>query len=294
MSVELTDILSAKCSSHESIDNALRSYLNFTSKFKDEYLLTEYDVARCSSQLLQSGLFAANEEYVRRQIVYSLLQEDELEYLHIIASFLLFDGRQHEKTFEMMNSESSFPRLLELIKEGQREDPRFHRLLLELLYEMCRVQRLSVVDLAAVDDDFVAYLFRIIEELSDDVNDPYHYPVIRVLVSVVLFRALRLKIADFWEARAERAIHGGVYISKPWIRRCSPYQPRNKSSFCPRSLLYDLWRKHHLAFEPRNRNLPPAPDPQAPLPPLHHQSHTRILLHQRPPRTPGRNNPQPS
>jgi hypothetical protein len=37
--------------------------------------------------------------------------------------------------------------------------------------------------LLQVDDDFVKYLFQIIEELSDDVNDPYHYPVIRVLVS---------------------------------------------------------------------------------------------------------------
>lgn len=34
-----------------------------------------------------------------------------------------------------------------------------------------------------VQDDFVRRLFHIIEELSDDVNDPYHYPVIRVLVS---------------------------------------------------------------------------------------------------------------
>lgn len=35
-----------------------------------------------------------------------------------------------------------------------------------------------------VDDDFVRGLFDIIEDLSYDVNDPYHYPVIRVLVSV--------------------------------------------------------------------------------------------------------------
>ncbi len=34
-----------------------------------------------------------------------------------------------------------------------------------------------------IEDDFIAYLFQIIEEFSDDVNDPYHYPVIRVLVS---------------------------------------------------------------------------------------------------------------
>jgi hypothetical protein len=45
------------------------------------------------------------------------------------------------------------------------------------------MQRISADDLGHVDDDFVACLFQIIEELSDDVDDPYHYPVIRVLVS---------------------------------------------------------------------------------------------------------------
>lgn len=33
-----------------------------------------------------------------------------------------------------------------------------------------------------VDDDFIRCLFDIIEDLSYDVTDPYHYPVIRVLV----------------------------------------------------------------------------------------------------------------
>lgn len=139
-------------------------------------------MARCSHRLLQSALFAANKEYVRTQIVHSLLQEDEPATLHVIASFLLFDGRQDEATFEMMNSEGVFSRLVELVKLEQKNDARLHRLLLQLLYEMSRVQRVSAADLGLVDDDFVAYLFQIIEELSDDVDDPYHYPVIRVLV----------------------------------------------------------------------------------------------------------------
>jgi len=179
---ELEDILSANCSSHQLIDNALRSYLHFTTTYKSEYLPSEYEVARCSQKLLQSELFEANKDYVRIQIVYSLLQEDEPATLHVIASFLIFDGRDNEATFEMMNHEGCFPRLLELIKKGKQEDARLHRLLLELLYEMSRMQRLSAEDLGQVDDDFVTYLFQIIEELSDDVDDPYHYPVIRVLL----------------------------------------------------------------------------------------------------------------
>jgi hypothetical protein len=181
---ELEDIVSANCSSHHLIDNALRSYLHFTTNFKDEYLITEYDIARCSQKLLLSELFEANKDYVRIQIVYSLLQEDEPAALHLIASFLLLDGRHNEATFEMMNREGCFPRLLELIKQGKQGDARLHRLLLELLYEMSRMQRLSVEDLAHVDDELVTYLFQIIEELSDDVDDPYHYPVIRVLVGI--------------------------------------------------------------------------------------------------------------
>jgi hypothetical protein len=36
----------------------------------------------------------------------------------------------------------------------------------------------------AVDDAFILYLLGIIEGASDDADDPYHYPVIRVLVSL--------------------------------------------------------------------------------------------------------------
>jgi hypothetical protein len=177
--------VSADCPSHQLIDNALRSYLHFTTKFKDEYLASEDDFAECLQRLFQSLLFDQNKEYVRTQIVYSLLQEDEPASLHIIASFLLFDGRQNEATFEMMNNEGCFPRLVELVKKGMRDDPRLHRMLLEVLYEMSRVQKISSEDLGVVDDEFCQGLFQIIEELSDDVDDPYHYPVIRVLVCLL-------------------------------------------------------------------------------------------------------------
>jgi hypothetical protein len=38
--------------------------------------------------------------------------------------------------------------------------------------------------IAVVGDDFILYLFQIIEELADDADDPYHYPTIRVLVRI--------------------------------------------------------------------------------------------------------------
>lgn len=40
-----------------------------------------------------------------------------------------------------------------------------------------------IMQIARVEDAFICQLFKLIEELSNDVNDPYHYPTIRVLVS---------------------------------------------------------------------------------------------------------------
>ena len=101
-----------------------------------------------------------------------------------------------------MNEEGVFLKLVGLIYERKDDDAGLHRMLLELLYEMSRIQRLRIQDLSAylrwpptasanwqprlvlIEDDFIRYLFQVIEGLSDDVNDPYHYPIIRVLVSV--------------------------------------------------------------------------------------------------------------
>ena len=48
----------------------------------------------------------------------------------------------------MMNEEGAFPRLVELI-QGQKDDETgIHRMQLEVLYEMSRIQRLRLEDLS--------------------------------------------------------------------------------------------------------------------------------------------------
>jgi hypothetical protein len=76
-------------------------------------------------------------------------QEEDNPTLHIVAAFLLYDGRhsKDDAIFEMMHSESTFPRLVELVQTGSvQEDTRLHQMLLELLYESSRVQRLTWED----------------------------------------------------------------------------------------------------------------------------------------------------
>ncbi|KAH7085305.1 hypothetical protein BKA63DRAFT_559942 [Paraphoma chrysanthemicola] len=182
---ELDDIVSTRCQEHEIIDNSLRSFLNVTTSYKAEYLQTDYSVAKCIFRLLEGDLYVAHKDYVRRQIIYCLLQEEDNPTLHIVAAFLLYDGRHSndDVIFEMMQSESTFPRLVELVQTSTvQEDTKLHQMLLELLYESSRVQRLSWEDFMAVNDNFILYLLDIIEGASNDADDPYHYPVIRVLL----------------------------------------------------------------------------------------------------------------
>ena len=133
--------------------------------------------------LIEGPIFQQHKDYVRTQIIHSLLQEDEQAPLHAIACLLLLDGHKDDSTFPRMVAESCFPRLLDLIKEmKEADDPRLHRMLLQLMYEMSRMERLKLDDLVLVDDEMIHSLFDIIEGVSDDVHDPYHYPTIRVLV----------------------------------------------------------------------------------------------------------------
>lgn len=132
--------------------------------------------------LLESELFVGNKEYVRTQIIHSLLQEDETNPLSAITCLLLLDGQTEELVFARMIDEACFPRLLELIKARSDDDPRLRRFLLQLMYEMSRMERLRRDDIQMVDDSFIHYLFGLIENISEDASDPYHYPTIRVLV----------------------------------------------------------------------------------------------------------------
>jgi hypothetical protein len=66
----------------------------------------------------------------------------------VVAAVLLFDGKSSEETFEMMQQEDVFPRLVELIQDsGNSSDIFLHKLLLILMYEMARMQRLGWNDL---------------------------------------------------------------------------------------------------------------------------------------------------
>jgi hypothetical protein len=70
-----------------------------------------------------------------------------------VAAFLLYDGRnsKDDDIFEMMHSEGTFARLIELVQTRTvQEDTRLHQMLLQLLYESSRIQRLTYEDFSTL------------------------------------------------------------------------------------------------------------------------------------------------
>jgi stress-induced morphogen len=183
-----------QCDSHEAIDDTLRNWLDLAIQLRDRSDEPQEDLIACAHVLIESHVFQDNRNYVRTQIIHSFLQEDDAGTLHAITCLLLLDGHNDQGIFPRMIDESCFPRLLELINErGPDDDALLHRLLLHLMYEMSRIERLRLDDVTLVDDAFIHNLFGIIEGVSNDVQDPYHYPTIRVLVRASKhFRAITI------------------------------------------------------------------------------------------------------
>ncbi|KAK5105419.1 pre-rRNA processing [Lithohypha guttulata] len=179
---KIEDVLASPCPDHDAIDDTLRSYLEILDAHHKDYIATDEHLGHCAYLLYASPLFTEHTAYIRRQLIYSLLQDDEPTHLRIAVTFLLADARENEQTFDLLNNEGCFPRLIDLIAHPHRDEESVHRTLMELLYELARVQKITNDDLTCVHDEFVSGLFDIIEQVSHDVNDPYHYPVIRVLL----------------------------------------------------------------------------------------------------------------
>ncbi|KAI1002712.1 hypothetical protein K3495_g5493 [Podosphaera aphanis] len=174
---ELLDILATPCPAR-----ALRTYLSFCTRFADEYLPTPTDVDQCAQQLLGSALFRTEPDAVRALVVQAFLGAETVGVLRILAHLLLLDGRAHQATFELMSAQGCFVRLLRVLHPITDAMVPVQQLLLKLLYEMSRCQQLSTEDLSQVDDGFVLSLMNTVEELPSDTDDPYHYPVIQVLL----------------------------------------------------------------------------------------------------------------
>ncbi|TGZ85523.1 hypothetical protein EX30DRAFT_26354 [Ascodesmis nigricans] len=178
---ELEKTVMISCETQADIDEALKTYLKLIANF-GQYLPTEYEWDKCSWFFLEAPLFRTHKSYLRKRIIGRLRKDSSNPRLHLFANILLFDGRDRKATFEYMLEDNLFGRLVELVRTKRDEDWLLWRVVLDLMYEMSRMQRLRPQDFLSINDDFVHYLFGLVEEDPYDHEDPYHYPIIRMLL----------------------------------------------------------------------------------------------------------------
>jgi hypothetical protein len=96
---------------------------------------------------------------------------------------LLLYGSEHPRTFKLIKRSGSVPSIVEAARHFVSESIRFTRLAIAILYELCRMQKLSRSDLSAFDQETIWFLLRYIE-FGRDEEDPSSYKCIKLLVAL--------------------------------------------------------------------------------------------------------------
>lgn len=152
----------------------------------DPYLSDDKSLSRCAYEFINSRVFAKNRAYVRRRLISKLVNAQlSIEDKIIIGAVLLVDGRLHQSTLEMMQEEKATLKVIEILYNDRYENLRLNRLFFELLYEVCRVQKISATDLEKVTVEFIEFLYSSIEyHTGKDQTDPYNLAAMKILLAL--------------------------------------------------------------------------------------------------------------
>lgn len=182
----LKSITSDSVHSASNVEPTILKYLEFVCPFIHSTLENDQDLTRCCYSLIHSPVVSRNKAFARRKLISTLIQsKGQYSSLTLLGAILLLDGRHSVATLEMMEEEDQvMPLLVQTIRFAQSHSFRLHRIFLELLYEMCRVQKLTRSDLDLIDTVFINYLFSTIESRFGYDYDPYSFAVIKVLLAL--------------------------------------------------------------------------------------------------------------
>lgn len=180
---ELDDIVRPPSSTPDAVSSTVNNFISFVSQFGADYLSEDEDVERCCAALLESELFGANAELVRAAMISYRPELENIAKCYVNLYLLLIDGQDNARTFKLMKRADMVPMIAQMAREHQKAAPRLTRLALKVLYEMCRMQKLTEKDLAYFDEEYIWYLLRTVENAQDD-TDPFSYRSVKLIVSL--------------------------------------------------------------------------------------------------------------
>lgn len=181
---KLLDIVSVKTHSYPVVESALKDYLLFATKHLSDFLVSDNDLFRAGYKLTMSPIFTLHKAFTRRKLIAMLtLAEEYSDLAAVVSLILLIDSDSHPATLEMMQEENACHALTRLLLTFQKTSAlRLRRVLLELMFEMCKIQRISASDLENISDKFIDSLLRTVVNADRDDTSLYDASVMKVLL----------------------------------------------------------------------------------------------------------------
>lgn len=181
---KLFDIVSVKTHSYPVVESALKDYLLFATKHLSDFLVSDNDLFRAGYKLTTSPIFVHHKAFTRRKLIAMLtLAEEYTDLAAVVSLILLIDSENHPATLEMMQEENACHALTRLLLTFQKTSAlRLRRVLLELMFEMCKIQRISASDLENISDKFIDSLLRTVVNADRDDTSLYDASVMKVLL----------------------------------------------------------------------------------------------------------------
>ncbi|KAG9226907.1 hypothetical protein CCMSSC00406_0003420 [Pleurotus cornucopiae] len=185
------------------LDSTLKRYLALCAAYHEQYLQSPLQLEHACQLLLDSELFAFHSERMCEILVEDTRSSTDPHAQFVFFNVLLAFGRRRADFFR---SHKRWQPLVPLLMDhvlveidpdtedtytGSQQTPmvvpieaKLRSLSVRLLYEVCRVQKLSVQDLRIFDDAFIDYLFDLVEQTRDMSDDSFNYSVIKLIVSL--------------------------------------------------------------------------------------------------------------
>ncbi|RPD60621.1 hypothetical protein L226DRAFT_545118 [Lentinus tigrinus ALCF2SS1-7] len=191
------------------LDSALRGFISFCAAYHEQYLQSPLQLDHACDMLLASELFQFHSERMCELMVGDAQTTTDPHYETILYSVMLAHGRRKAS---FLRSQKRWQPLLPLLMDHVRLDvdpevdsgfygtgpgsssgsrsiavpieAKLRSLSVQLLYEVCRVQKMSLQELRLFDDSFIDYLFDLVEQTRDMQDETFNYSVIKLIVAL--------------------------------------------------------------------------------------------------------------
>ncbi|KAJ2919761.1 hypothetical protein MD484_g678, partial [Candolleomyces efflorescens] len=191
------------------LDSTLRRFLAICATYHEQYLQSPLQLEHAFHLLLDSEIFQFHSERMCENIVDDARNTTDPHMLFILFQTLYFHGQRRVESLRNHKRWQPITPLLmdhvlveidpdvedtfggnnrnSVVLHGNVPVPievKLRSMSVKLLYEVCKVQKLTAQDLKIFDDDFIDYLFDLVEQTRYMQDETFNYSVIKLIVGL--------------------------------------------------------------------------------------------------------------